>query len=65
MAQRQKYRIERVLVDWEDKPGSTVRVVVDSLRALRDLLLIYSGDIGPVERLRTGQPNFEDTRRAR
>jgi dolichyl-phosphate beta-glucosyltransferase len=65
MAQRQKYRIEKVLVDWEDRPGSTVRVVVDSLRSLRDLLLIYSADNGPVKRLRTGQPNFEDTRRAR
>jgi dolichyl-phosphate beta-glucosyltransferase len=42
MAQRRKYRIEKVLVDWEDRPGSTVRIVVDSLRSLRDLLLIYA-----------------------
>jgi dolichyl-phosphate beta-glucosyltransferase len=42
MAQRQNYRIEKVLVEWEDRPGSTVRIVVDSLRSLRDLLFIYA-----------------------
>jgi len=64
MAQRRKYRIEKVLVDWDDRPGSKVRVVVDSLRSLRDLLLIYSANNGPVQRLRTGQRNFGDTRGA-
>ncbi len=40
MARRRHYRIETVAVDWRDRPGSTVRLVADSLGGLRDLLLI-------------------------
>ncbi len=41
IARRKNYVIEKVYVDWEDKPGSTVRPIVDSLRCLRDLFIIY------------------------
>jgi dolichyl-phosphate beta-glucosyltransferase len=40
MATRKNYKIEKVYVDWQDRPGSTVRIFVDSMRSLRDLLLI-------------------------
>ncbi|MBI5173463.1 MAG: glycosyltransferase [Candidatus Obscuribacter sp.] len=45
------YRIEKVYVDWVDRPGSTVHVVYDTARSLRDLLLIlfylFTGQYGP------------------
>lgn len=34
------YKIEKVYVDWVDRPGSTVHVVNDTVRSLRDLVLI-------------------------
>ena len=33
--------IEKVYVDWIDREGSTVRIVIDSARSSRDLALIY------------------------
>ena len=40
LAKHMHYRIGKVYVDWVDRPGSTVRVFVDSARSLRDLLFI-------------------------
>jgi dolichyl-phosphate beta-glucosyltransferase len=40
MAQRRGYRIEEVPVNWVHQPGSKVRLVRDSLRMSRDLLVI-------------------------
>jgi dolichyl-phosphate beta-glucosyltransferase len=40
MAQLRNYRITPVPLEWKDREGSTVRLVPDSLRALRDLVLI-------------------------
>lgn len=37
MAVHKNYKIELVYTDWLDRPGSTVRIVVDTLRSLRDL----------------------------
>ncbi len=42
MAKRRHYKIEKVYVDWEDKPGSTVRFYVDTLRSFRDLSIIIT-----------------------
>jgi glycosyltransferase involved in cell wall biosynthesis len=39
-ARKKGYRIEKVLVDWKDQPGSTVRLYVDTMRAARDLIFI-------------------------
>lgn len=50
MARQKKYQIDKVYVDWEDRPGSTVRIFMDSMRSARDLLLI-------VWRSKTGQYN--------
>jgi len=41
IARHKKYRIEKVYVDWENRAGSTVRLVVDSIRSARDLIIIY------------------------
>lgn len=41
IARSRGLKIEKVYVDWQDREGSTVRIVVDTLRSLRDLLLIY------------------------
>jgi dolichyl-phosphate beta-glucosyltransferase len=41
IAKRENYVIEKVNTDWVDKPGSKVRPVLDSLRALCDLFIIY------------------------
>jgi dolichyl-phosphate beta-glucosyltransferase len=40
LARRCGFKIEKVYVDWTDRAGSTVSVVVDSLRSMRDLVLI-------------------------
>jgi dolichyl-phosphate beta-glucosyltransferase len=48
LARRKGYRIEKIYVKWEDKPGSTFRLVGDTSRAVVDLLKIYW-------RLATGQ----------
>lgn len=45
MARRRGYRIDTVTVDWSDRPGSRVRIVADSARALRDLTLIAIRDL--------------------
>jgi dolichyl-phosphate beta-glucosyltransferase len=39
-ARRRGYRIEKVYVDWCDRPGSTVRLVKDTTQAIIDLTLI-------------------------
>lgn len=41
IAGEHKCAIEKVYVDWQDRDGSTVRIIVDTMRSLRDLLLIY------------------------
>ena len=41
LAQRKGYRIEKIRVRWEDKPGSTFRLFRDTSRAILDLLKIY------------------------
>lgn len=41
LARRKGYRIEKIDVNWEDKPGSTFRFARDTSRALVDLLKIY------------------------
>ena len=41
LARRRNYRVETALVDWQDKPGSTVRLGRDSARALVDLTKIF------------------------
>ncbi len=41
LARRRKYRVEKAFVDWQDKPGSSIRLVRDSARALLDLLKIF------------------------
>ena len=38
LARRLQYRVEIVEVDWQDKPGSTIRLTRDSTRALFDLV---------------------------
>jgi dolichyl-phosphate beta-glucosyltransferase len=48
LAQRKGYHIEKIYVRWEDKPGSTFRLIRDTSRAVLDLLKIYW-------RLATGQ----------
>lgn len=40
MAQRQRYRIAEVPVNWMHQPGSRVNLVLDSLRMARDLFVI-------------------------
>ncbi|MBZ0186731.1 MAG: glycosyltransferase [Candidatus Obscuribacterales bacterium] len=40
IARQRNYRIEKVYVTWIDKPGSTVRIFVDSCRSARDLISI-------------------------
>jgi dolichyl-phosphate beta-glucosyltransferase len=40
LAHRLNYRIDKALVDWQDKPGSTIRLARDSARALLDLVII-------------------------
>jgi len=40
IANIKKYKIAKVYVDWQDRPGSTVRIYVDTMRSGRDLLLI-------------------------
>lgn len=40
IANIKKYKIEKVYVDWQDRPGSTVRIYLDTMRSGRDLLLI-------------------------
>jgi dolichyl-phosphate beta-glucosyltransferase len=41
IARSKGLKIEKVYVDWQDREGSTVRIFVDTVRSLRDLLLIY------------------------
>ena len=41
LARRKKYRIEKAFVLWQDKPGSTIRLRRDSIRAALDLVKIY------------------------
>ncbi len=41
LAHRQNYRIEKAYVDWQDKPGSTIRLTRDSARGLVDLALLF------------------------
>jgi len=41
LAQRRKYRLEKAFVGWQDKPGSTIRLMRDSARAALDLVKIY------------------------
>lgn len=40
IARNKGFRIDKVYVDWQDRPGSTVRVIADTARSLRDLFLI-------------------------
>lgn len=40
IANIKKYKIEKIYVDWQDRPGSTVRIYLDTMRSGRDLLLI-------------------------
>ncbi len=40
LARRRNYRIDKAVVDWQDKPGSTIRLARDSVRALLDLVKI-------------------------
>lgn len=40
LAHRLQYRVEKAEVDWQDKPGSTIRLARDSTRALLDLMKI-------------------------
>lgn len=40
IAKRRGYRIEKVYVDWSDRPGSKVRPFKDALRAANDLVAI-------------------------
>jgi dolichyl-phosphate beta-glucosyltransferase len=42
IARSKGLKIEKVYVDWQDREGSTVRIFVDTMRSLRDLLLIYT-----------------------
>jgi dolichyl-phosphate beta-glucosyltransferase len=41
LAHRRKYRVEKAHVDWQDKPGSTIRLTRDSTRALFDLAMLF------------------------
>ena len=52
MAKQKGLRIEKVYVDWQDRPGSTVRLYVDTLRSARDLLLIYARSVTGAYRLK-------------
>jgi dolichyl-phosphate beta-glucosyltransferase len=45
MAQQRGYRIAEVPVNWVHQPGSKVRLVLDSLRMSRDLLVIRSNSL--------------------
>src|SRR6185437_8087017 len=40
MAHRKNLRIEKVYVDWIDRPGSTVRIGRDTIRSTMELFLI-------------------------
>jgi dolichyl-phosphate beta-glucosyltransferase len=40
LARRRKYRVEKALVNWQDQPGTTIRLGRDSFRALIDLMKI-------------------------
>jgi dolichyl-phosphate beta-glucosyltransferase len=40
MARRKGFKIQKVYVDWQDVPGSTVRLFLDTSRSVRDLILI-------------------------
>lgn len=42
IAKEHHCKIEKVYVDWQDREGSTVRIFIDTLRSLRDLVLIYT-----------------------
>jgi dolichyl-phosphate beta-glucosyltransferase len=44
IAQRRGYRIDEVPINWEDKPGSKVRVVRDGIRMLQELLSVRRHD---------------------
>ena len=41
LAHRRNYRVEKAYVDWQDKPGSTIRLTRDSARALLDLTMLF------------------------
>jgi dolichyl-phosphate beta-glucosyltransferase len=41
LARRCQYRIEKVFVNWQDKPGSTVHLARESARGVVDLMKIY------------------------
>jgi dolichyl-phosphate beta-glucosyltransferase len=41
LAHRRNYRVEKAYVDWQDKPGSTIRLGRDSARALLDLTKLF------------------------
>jgi len=41
LARSRKYRITKAFVPWQDKPGSTIQLRRDSLRAALDLVKIY------------------------
>jgi glycosyltransferase involved in cell wall biosynthesis len=41
LARQRKYRIEKAFVDWQDKPGSTIRLGRDSARAVFDLMRVF------------------------
>lgn len=41
LARQHKYRIDKAYVDWQDKPGSTIRLGRDSARAIFDLLRVF------------------------
>ena len=41
LARQFRYRVEKIDVDWKDRPGSTIRLARNSTRALLDLMKIY------------------------
>jgi dolichyl-phosphate beta-glucosyltransferase len=41
LARQRRYRIAKAFVDWQDKPGSTIRLGRDSARAVFDLVRVF------------------------
>ncbi|HEY9730544.1 MAG TPA: glycosyltransferase [Drouetiella sp.] len=41
IAREHNCKIAKVYVDWTDREGSTVRIIFDTMRSARDLMLIY------------------------
>ncbi|HEY9648894.1 MAG TPA: glycosyltransferase [Chroococcidiopsis sp.] len=45
IAKQLRYRIAEIPVNWENQPGSKVRIIRDSLRMLRDVIWILTRDL--------------------